>query len=203
MSAGGPAIPPELRAAMQDALSALDAAPDGWLGLPARRHLREAYGPWTPPYEPGGPDAGLLRRAALQAAAARRALPRWEEAFPADDRPRRLICLVAEALAGRAPEADVNALAAELRRSLEPMGTDPTLESAFLSGSAAAAHAVDAYDGDVEEEDPPDLQDTDLDRPTVEGFAAYALGFDDPDAYRAFWRWYVTKAFPAAYRAAP
>jgi hypothetical protein len=196
-------LPAGVRLAMDQALEALDASPEGWLGLPERRRLRAAYGPWTPPYEPGGPDAGLLRRAALQAAAARRALPRWEEAFPADARPHRLIDLVADALAGRAAEADVNALAAELRRSLEPMGTDPSLESAYLSGSAAAAHAVDAYDGDVEEDDPPDLRDTDLDRPTVEGFAAHALGFGDPDAYRTYWRWYVTDAFPTAYRAAP
>jgi len=107
------------------------------------------------------------------------------------------------AAAPRSASLRAGALAAELRRSLEPMGTDPSLESAFLAGSAAAAHAVDAYDGAVEEDDPPDLQETDLDRPTVEGFAAHALGLGDPYAYRTFWRWYVTEAFPTAYRAAP
>jgi hypothetical protein len=196
-------LPTDVRAAMDAALAALDGAPDGWLGLPERRRLRTAYGPWTSPAEPGGPDAGLLRRAALQAAAVRRALPRWELAFPDDDRPRRLVDLVADALAGRAPEAEADALAEELRRALRPMGGDESLESAYFAGSAAVAHSYEAWDGDVEEDDPPDLQDTDLDEPLVEAYAAHALGFGDPDAYRTFWRWYVTEAFPTAYRAAP
>jgi hypothetical protein len=199
----GEELPADVRAAMDAALAALDAAPDGWLGLPERRRLRAAYGPWTAPGVPGGPDAGLLRRAALQAAAARRALPVWEAAIPGDDRPRRLIDLVADALAGRGPEAEVNALAEDLRSTVRPMGADERLERAFFAGSAAIAHSYEAWDGDVEEDDPADLRDTDLDEPLTEAYAAHAVGFGDPDAHRTFWRWYVGEAFPAAYRAAP
>ena len=86
---------------MDAALAALEAAPDGWLELPERRRLREAYGPWTPPYE-GGPDAGLLRRAALAVACARRALPVWEQAFPDDRRPHAIVDGVMPGLQRRA-----------------------------------------------------------------------------------------------------
>ena len=49
-------------------------------------------GPWTPAYEPGGPDAGLLRRAALHVACRPSARCRvWEAAFPGDRRPHELV----------------------------------------------------------------------------------------------------------------
>jgi hypothetical protein len=188
---------------MAEALKAVEAAEDGWLPLPARRRLRAAYGPWTPPDAPGGPDAGLLRRAALQALAVRRALPRWDAAFPEDRRPHALVDRVADALAGRGTWAQADALAEELRRTLERLGAEGPLH-AFAAGSAALAHAYEARDGDLDEAlDPPDRQDTDLDEPPAEAFAAHALGFEDPGAYREFWRWYVVDAFPTAYRAAP
>jgi Immunity protein Imm5 len=132
----------------------------------------------------------------------RRALPRWDAAFPGDRRPHALVDLVAEALAGRRAEADVHAAANELRRALEHIGAgDP--DPGFFAGHAAVAHSYEAYDGDLDEEiDPFDTEDTELDQPRVEVFAAYAFGVADHDAHRAFWRWYVTEAFPAAYRAA-
>ena len=36
----------------------------------------------------------------------------------------------------------------------------------------------------------------------VETLAAWALAEDDREGTRAYWRWYVTEAFPAAYAVA-
>jgi hypothetical protein len=203
VSASGDDVPPEARAAMADALAALDAAPDGWLALPVRRRLRAALGPWTPYETPGWPNVGVLRRAALLGACAERALPVWEGAFPADDRPRRLIARVAAVLRGDAPEDELNTATEALRRDIEPMGADLTLRRPFCAGWAAVTLSYDALDGDLDPElNPPDRDDSDLDEPQVDTLGAWATA-DDPEGRRAYWRWYVTEAFPTAYLAAP
>ncbi len=202
MTTPGGDIPPEARAAMAEALGALDAAPDGSLSLPARRRLRAAFGPWVAYGAPGGPDAGLLRRAALLRACAERALPVWEQAFPGDDRPRRLVELVGAVLRGDAPEEELRAATEALRRDVYPMGADPALHRPFFAGAAAVRLSYDARDGDLDPElHPPGEEDSDLDEPQVEALAARATA-DDDDGRRDFWRWYVTEAFPTAYGAA-
>jgi Immunity protein Imm5 len=188
--------------AVESALAALEAAPDGWLELPERRRLRAALGPWTPPSE-GGPDAGLLRRAALLVACARRALPVWEQAFPHDRRPHELVELILPALRGERTEAEVDAAASALREDVERLGVDVGRKGAFFAGILAVHLAWEAYDGDLD----PDLygaerRDGDLDELPGEAIAALALAGDDPEDRRAYWRWYVTEAFPAAFQAA-
>lgn len=203
MSAGAADPPPEARAAMADALAALEAAPDGRLGLPDRRRLRAAFGPWAVYGAPGWPDAGALRRAALLTACATRALPVWEGAFPADDRPRRLVDLVGAVLRGEAPEDELRAATEALRTDVDPMGADPALARPFNAGAAAVRLSYEARDGDLDPDlHPPDDEDHDLDEPPVETLAEWATA-DDDDARRAYWRWYVAEAFPAAYGAAP
>ncbi len=189
---------------IETALAALDAAPDGWLDLPDRRRLREALGPWTPPYEPGGPDAGLLRRAALLVACVQRALPCWEQGFPEDRRPHELVAAVMPALHGEVPEKRMDAAAAALREDVDPLGAQMDREPGpFFAGSAAVSLTVEAWDGDLDPEfDPPERRDRELDEPRVEALAAHALAHGDPEGMRAYWRWYVTEAFPAAYAAA-
>jgi hypothetical protein len=187
---------------MDAALAALAVAPDGWLGLPERRRLRAAYGPWTPPAD-GGPDAGLLRRAALLVASARLALPAWEQAFPDDRRPHELVEAVMPALRGDRSEAEVDALAEALREDVDRLGADPGRKPAYFAGSAAADLGWAAWDGDLDPEiHPPETGDLDLDEARVEALAGWALAGDDPDARRDYWRWYVTEAFPAAYAVA-
>jgi Immunity protein Imm5 len=193
----------DLDRAVKTAVGALEAAPDGWLELRERRRLREVYGPWTPPYEPGGPDAGLLRRAALLVATVQRAFPVWAERYPADRRPREIADLVMPALRGEVPEERVDALARTLGEDVEPLGArmdeDP---GAFFAGYAAYRLSIDAWDGDVDPEFyPPHTRDTDLDELQVETLAGWALAGEDPEARRAYWRWYVTEAFPAGFRA--
>jgi hypothetical protein len=189
--------------AIETALTALEAAPDGWLELPDRRRLRDAFGPWTPPSEPGGPDAGLLRRAALLVACARRALPVWEQAFPDDRRPHGLVDAIMPALRGERAEEEVDGAARALREDVERLGVDRERKEAFFAGILAVHLAWEAWDGDL---DPdlydPEKRDTDLDELPGEALAARALAGEDPDARREFWRWYVTEAFPAAYAVA-
>ena len=146
----------------------------------------------------------MLRRAALLSACATRVLPVWEQAFPADDRPRRLIGLVGAVLRGEAPEDELKARTEELRTDVDPMGADPTLLRPFYAGIAAVHLSYDARDGDLD----PDFydeddEDDDLDEPPVEALGALATAPDDPDAHRTWWRWSVTEAFPAASAAAP
>jgi hypothetical protein len=187
--------------AIEAALAALDASPDGWLDLPERRRLRAAFGTWTPPYEPGGPDAGLLRRAALLVACVRRALPAWERRFPDDRRPRQIADQVLPALRGEVPEDQVDATAAALRQVVDPLGAEVEGDgSPFFAGLAAVRLTIEAWDGDLDPElDPPDRRDRELDEPRVEALVAHALAWEDVEATRAYWRWYVTEAFPAAY----
>jgi hypothetical protein len=193
-------LPPEVGQAIEAALATLDAAPDGWLDLPDRRRLREALGPWTPPYQPGGPDAGLLRRAALLVACAERALPAWEQAFPHDSRPRELARLVMPALRGALPEQQVHDAAEALRADVDPLGADPDRAAAFFAGTAAVRLRSQGWDGDLDPElDPPETRDREVDEPRVEALAAWALAYGDPEGTRAYWRWYVTEALPAAY----
>ena len=193
----------EIDSAVATALGALDAAPDGWLELAERRRLREAFGPWTPPYL-GGPDAGLLRRAALLVACVQRALPVWEQAFPDDRRPRELVERVMPALRGDLPEAEVYAVARPLREDVDRLGGDLKGSGGpFFAGRAAVFLASEAWDGDLDPElYPPETRDLDMDELRVEALAAYALAGEDSEARRAYWRWYVTEAFPAAYAVA-
>ena len=197
-------LPDEARRAVAAALEALEAAPDGWLDLPDRRRLRAAYGPWTPPDQGGGPDAGLLRRAALQVAAVQRAVPVWERQYPDDPRPRELTDAVLPALRGEVPEERVDATASALRDVVEPLGAEVESDPRpFFAGLAAVRLTVEAWDGDLDPEfDPPERRDQELDEPRAEALAAHALAWEDPEASRAFWRWYVTEAFPAAYAVA-
>jgi hypothetical protein len=199
-------LPPEVRSAIATALAAVDASPDGWLDLPARRRLRAAFGPWTPWREPDWPDAGILRRAALLSACVERALPVWEAAQPDDHRPREVLALSRAALWHGAPEEPLRAVARSFRETVEPMGlVDRGYDEAvFYAGMAAYRLSIDAFDGDLDPEfHPPEASEFELDEPPVEALAARALGGWDAEALRAFWRWYVTEAFPAAYRAAP
>jgi Immunity protein Imm5 len=191
----------EVGSAIEVALAALEASPDGWLALPDRRRLREALGPWTPPYEPGGPDAGLLRRAELQVACVRRAVPSWERRFPRDARPRELADAVMPALRGEVAEREVRAMAEALEADVEPLGAEEEGEDgAYFAGLAAVYLASDAWDGDLDPEDhPPERLDRELDEPRIEALAAWALAADEIEDTRAYWRWYVTEAFPAAY----
>ncbi len=174
--------------------------------LRSRRGLRQAFGPWTPPYAPDGPDPGQVRRAELGALCAQRALPAWEREFPHDRRPHELI--EAARHAARTPgdtSADVDALYRSLELDVEALSTPPGRGlAAFAAGLAALQLLIEARDGDLDPDfHAEDESDEDLDDPRVEVLGAWAVAGDDLDAEREYWRWYVTEAFPAAYSAVP
>ena len=90
-----------------------------------------------------------------------------------------------------------------MREDVDRLGVDLERKAAFFAGLAAVLLVSEAWDGDLDPElDPPEMRDLDLDEPPVEALAAWALAGDDADARRAYWRWYVTEAFPAAYAVA-
>ena len=106
------------------------------------------------------------------------------------------------ALRGELPEERVQAARAGAARGRRPSSApSPSAASeAFFAGLAAVNLSWEAWDGDLDPElDPPETQDHDLDEPRGEALAAWALAGEDPEARRAFWRWYITEAFPAAY----
>jgi hypothetical protein len=199
-------LPPEVQAAIAAALAALDASPDGWLEMPARRRLRAAFGPWTPWREPGWPDTGILRRAALLIACVERVLPVWEAAYPGDHRPREAVELTRAVLWDGAPEKPLDELSDSLHATFDTLGVvregqDP---SAFWAVAAAWLLDAAAFDGELDPEfHPLDRSERELDEPPVEACVARALAGYDPQRLREYWRWYVTDAFPTAYRAAP
>lgn len=189
-----------MRDAIDAALAALEASPDGWLELPERRRLRDAFGPWTPPYEPGGPDAGLLRRAALTVASARRALPVWEREFPDDRRPHALLDAIMPGLRNERPDDELSTMKRAFQDDVDRLGADLERARTYYAGMAAVFAVSEAWDGDLDPEIyPAGTQDLELDDLPVEALAAWALAGEDPDARREFWRWYITEAFPAAY----
>jgi hypothetical protein len=187
---------------IEQAVAALEAAPDGWLDLPARRRLREALGPSTPP-DDGGPDAGLLRRAALLEATVRRALPVWEAAFPDDRRPHEIADALLPALRGERSEDELDDLARGLRDDVDRLGGDADRAAPYYVGTAAVRLTTQGWDGDTDLEfTPAEAGDLEIDEPRVEALAGWALAGEDAQARRDYWRWYVTDAFPAAYAVA-
>jgi hypothetical protein len=205
VTAAGGDVPPDVRSAMEEALAALEAAPDGWLEMPARRRLRAAYGPWTPWGEPGWPDTGILRRAALLIACVERVLPIWEAAYPGDRRPHEVVDLTRAVLWKGASEEPLDELTESLHEVVDTLGggRQGQDESVFWAAEAAWGLQAAAFDGDLDPEfHPPDESEHVLDEPPVEACAGRALAGYDPEGLRGYWRWYVTDAFPQAYRAA-
>jgi hypothetical protein len=201
MSAGG--LPQAVRQARDEARAAIEAR--GRLSLAERRVLRLAvFGPWTPTEAPGGPDAGLLRRAELGAACARRVLPLWERSFPADRRPHELVEVGLRMARGEVGDSELIAAYEPVRDVLEPLGADPTTYVPFGAGMTAVKAAIEASEGEPDPDLVPlDAEDTDLDEPVVERMAAYTLSLEDLALEPAFWRWYVDEAVPAAWAAVP
>ena len=139
----------------------------------------------------------------LYAACARRALPIFEQAYPGDPRARQIIAMTLAVMRDRAPEQPLSDLFQEFRKVVEPLGSQPDQRGVFFAGEAALAAYWTSFDGDLEPEfHPPDDQDHDLDEHWPDALAGWALAWEDPDGYRAYWRWYITEAVPAAVAAA-
>jgi Immunity protein Imm5 len=196
-------VPPDLAERLTRARATLEAREDGELPLAARRAVRERFGPWQPLDGPH-PQPGLIRRVALERATVERVLDAWKKERPDDDRPQRMLAL-ADAVLQRAVDSD--AASAEADRfgvALDDLEKSGEVSQAALAAAlASVATVATARAGDYDDE-PPDLEDRDLSPESWEAayHASYAAsGFPDEDRerLRAYWRWYLDEAVPAAW----
>src|SRR5947209_4802249 len=101
-------LPPELRAALQSAWSALEQHPYGELPLPYRRAIWLAVGPTE--RDTGRPHGeGYRRRVALDKLAVEHVLPIWDAAHPNQDGPRRMLDLADRLVRGDTDERTARA----------------------------------------------------------------------------------------------
>jgi immunity protein Imm5 of predicted polymorphic toxin system len=203
MNANG--LPEDIAARVDRAHKVLESRPDGRLPLPERRAIRELFGPWQ-----AEPDAdalpGLRRRYALSRASAEHVLPVWKAEAPDDEKPERMLAL-ADAVLERRVDART-AIDESQRVSVEIgdlAGDGQISQSANAAGQAACTTVVAAAAGDYGEDVPPDTDDNDLEPDEWEAefeasFAVTDYPNQDPEDLRAYWRWYLDEAVPAAWQ---
>jgi immunity protein Imm5 of predicted polymorphic toxin system len=191
----------ELADRVAEALARLDARADGHLPLPVRRAVRVALGPG---------ETGHRRRFALARRCAESVLGDWREERPHDSRPDELIALAERVLAGAADGEHASRTAVELADAVYEL-LDEEISEPALNAALAADRLVTAarWDEDAERLDEPQ-DDEDLDAFQWEtAFYASMVGApslpkmgiaDHAEPRRAFWRWYLEQAVPAAHR---
>jgi len=198
----------ELSERRREARRALEDAPDGRLPLPYRRRIRAVFGPCEGPL----PDVplGRRRRVALARLSAERVLPVWEAERPQDRRPQRMIELAEALLEGREDPVVADRELGDFMVEVGTLGSgsSPAISArADSSGMAALSVVSTAVTGDYGDL-PEELDDDDLDPDSweTEYYASLAAGSypgapdEDVEARRAFWRFYLDEAVPAAYR---
>ncbi len=202
----GEGLPAELGERIASARDALEARNDGRLPLRERRRVRAPFGD-----EGGGPEdrtPGRARRFALNRYCVDRVMPVWRAARPEDDRPARMAELAEQVMTGQVSADDLRAEQDRFAVDLMDMAAD-------IGGrvNAAGEAAVDllstATVGDYGDETPMEIDDHELDPDQLEAsflgsiaVASYpGASDDDVEARRAYWRWYLDEAVPAAYRA--
>ena len=210
MGAGRPVsgeeLPAELEERIASARNALEAHDDGHLPLGERRLVRAPFG--NPGDGPEDRTPGRRRRFALHHDCVDRVMPVWRAARPEDDRPARMVELAEQVINGGIPADDVKAEEDQFALDLMDLAWD-------IGGrvNAAGEASVDllstATVGDYGDETPMEIDDHELDPDQLEAsflgsiaVASYpGASDDDVEARRAYWRWYLDEAVPAAYRA--
>lgn len=201
----------ELSERRREARRALEDAPDGRLPLPYRRRIRAVFGPCEGPL----PDVplGRRRRVALARLSAERVLPVWEAERPQDRRPQRMLELAEALLEGREDPVVADRELGDFMVEVGTLGSgsSPAISArADSSGMAAIDVLATGLSGDYGPDLPETTDDDDLDPDSweTEYYASLAAGSypgapdEDVEARRAFWRWYLDEAAPAAYRSA-
>jgi hypothetical protein len=189
---------------IDEALRVLEADPDGHLPLALRRRILRRFGPLLGVAN-GGPTDGLPTAVRLDRLAAERVQRHWDAGTGGDGGFRRMLDLADEALAGTVEperaEREVDRfelVADDLQAPGRPL-------RAGLAGLAAARVVSLALWGDHGEELPANADDEDLDSDAWETAFLASLAESstpdqpdyDPEARRAFWRWYLSEAIPA------
>ena len=183
---------------VRDALAVLDQRPDGHLPRPYRRAIQVLIA--------AEPD-GRRRLVDLDRRCAARVLPRWHDERPGDKRPERMLALAGAVAAGEmdssATEREHDRFDVDVLDSIERIS-----DRARAAGLAAAPTDFYAHPHDAPEAIPEDQDDWDVDACGWD--TAYLASQaeaswpgaqdDDPEARRAFRRWYLEEALPATLR---
>jgi hypothetical protein len=189
---------------IDEALQVVGADPDGHLPLALRRRIRRRFGP-VRGVANGGPTDGLRAVVRLDRLAAERVQRHWEAGTGGDGGFRRMLDLAGEVLAGTAQpeqaEREVDRFELVADDLLGPGGP----LRAGLAGLAAAKLVSLVLWGDYGEDVAADADDEDLDSDAWETDFLASLAESstpdqpdyDPEARRAFWRWYLREAIPS------
>jgi hypothetical protein len=197
-----------LQESIAECLAQLEADPLGDLKLGLRRRTLAELGER---YTEGDRRRcqGLRRRTKLARASIERALPVWDVARPTDDMPRRLLRLADSVLGGEIEPDAAWAERAAAWTALDDIAmTDEDTQLALAPGyGAAQVLACAIADEILDFEDLDDLTDRDVDPEELDPafFAAAAISggaaWDEAslkERRRAFWRWWLEEALPAA-----
>src|SRR5215211_288074 len=187
-----------------EALQVVEADPDGHLPLGLRRRIRRRFGPVLG-IANGGPTEGLRAVVRLDRLAAERVQRHWDTGTGGDGGFRRMLDLADEALAGivEPGQAEREMDRFELVTD-DLMGPERPLR-AGLAGLAAARVVGRVLAGNYSEQPPGGTDDEDLDSDAWETAFLASLAESsvpnepdyDPEARRAFWRWYLSEAIPS------
>jgi hypothetical protein len=182
----------------------VEADPDGHLPLGLRRRIRRRFGPVLGVAN-GGPTEGLRAVVRLDRLAAERVQRHWDTGTGGDGGFRRMLDLADEALAGivEPGQAEREMDRFELVTD-DLMGPERPLR-AGLAGLAAARVVGRVLAGDYSEQLPAGTDDEDLDSDAWETAFLASLAESsvpnepdyDPEARRAFWRWYLSEVIPS------
>jgi Immunity protein Imm5 len=194
-------VPEELADRVAAALHTLDARADGHLPLPVRRAVRVAL---------GAGETGHRRRFALARRCAESVLARWLHERPDDGRPDELIALAARVLAGEADGERASRTAVDFATDVYDL-LDEEISEPALNAAMAADRLITAarWDDDGERLDEAhDDEDVDAFEWETAFYASMAGAPSLPkmgvaahaEPRRAFWRWYLEEAVPAAHR---
>lgn len=191
-----------------EGLAQLEADPLGDLKLGLRRRILAELGER---YVEGdrSRSQGLRRRTKLAQVSIEKALPVWDVARPTDDMPRRLLQLAAFVVEGKIEPDAAWAERATAWTALDDIAVkDEGMQLALAPGyGAAQVLACAIADEQLDIEDLGDLTDRDVDPEDLDPyfFAAAAISggavWDEAsfkEQRRAFWRWWLEEALPAA-----
>jgi immunity protein Imm5 of predicted polymorphic toxin system len=189
---------------LDQALQAVEAHPDGHLPLPLRRRIRRRFGPLLGVAN-GGPTEGLPAAVRLDRLAAERVERHWDAGTGHDPAFRRMLDLADEVLTGTVQPEQAERETDRFELVADDLQAPGGHLRAGLAGLAAARVVSCALWGDYSEELAADADDEDLDSDAWETAFLASLAESsapdqpdyDPEARRAFWRWYLRDAIPS------
>ncbi len=195
------ALPRNLHSALTTADLALSESRDGHLPVSLRRAVWDAMGQYQFTDEQFAYGLGHLRRTTLACFAAEAALGVWVR-HGGDDQPGRVLDLVEHYLTGNADGEVLHEIGTELWNRADYLEEGPEAWVIF-----ATYHAVMvAFSDELAPAEATQESEDSLNEYDAGYYAACALANGHPgdpgssmERRRAFWRWYLESAVPAAF----